>query len=126
MRRIAAIAASLALTASIGWAEAGSATAATPAVLRITNGSMWTSYIGSTSCEVDTFHSDHTFSSDGGDGGTWSGGRRTLHMTWSDGETFSGSWVKNPNKKYEEYAGLITLDGMVYNGEEHPGALPGC
>ncbi len=107
LRRVAVLAAGLAMTASVGPAAVGTASAATPAVLHIEAGSKWTAKInlgdGSGACEVDTFAANHTFTSDFRDKGTWSGGGNKVAMIWTKGYvgvTFSGSYTTTPRHEY--------------------------
>jgi hypothetical protein len=103
-RRVAVLAAGLAMTTSVGLVGAGAASASTQ-VQRLTPGSEWTLEDTGFVCEVDTFSAGHTFTSDRyGDSGTWSGGRKTIKMTWTSGSdtglTFSGTFTKTPFKDY--------------------------
>jgi hypothetical protein len=112
MRRLAATLTGLALTAGFGLAEAGTASAATPA-LHIHNGATWTLEIKGAGCEAEVFQSNGTFVSRlGGDAGTWSGGGSTLNMDWTSGVvsglTFSGHFVSTTTPV--EYKG--TLGGL--------------
>jgi hypothetical protein len=127
MRRAAAIVGGLALATSFGLAGAGVSSAAVPA-LKVQPGSKWTfedhgiEHTGG--CEVNTFASNGTFTSDlFGDAGTWSGGGATLSMTWTAGEDtfvkFNGTFTKTATVK-EYKGGISTGDaGAVVKGIVH-------
>ena len=92
------------MTASVGLAGAGAASAASPA-LHIANGSKWTMELNGAACGVETFTPTHKFTSDlFRDKGTWNGGGATMFMTWKKGAdagaTFSGMFSKTPVKQY--------------------------
>lgn len=81
LRRAAAIAAGIAMTASVGLAGACAASAASPA-LHIANGSKWTIEPNNAACGIETFTPTHKFTSDlFHDEGTWSGGGSKMFMT---------------------------------------------
>jgi hypothetical protein len=127
VRRAAAIAGGLVLTASVGLAGAGVASAAVP-VLKVQPGSHWTfedhgiEHTGG--CEIDTFSSNGTFASDlFGDSGNWSGGGPTITMTWTAGEdnalVFTGTFTKTSTVK--EYKGSLSTGdlGVLIKGVVH-------
>jgi hypothetical protein len=114
LRRVAVLAASLMMAASVGLAGAGSAFAASPA-LHIKFGSKWTFVIerGTTSneCEVLTFHAiPQDFSADrGGDAGMWSGGGESISLGWTAGvsnnQSFRGIFSKTSSG--EKFKGMV-------------------
>lgn len=94
------------MTAGVGLAGAGAASAASPA--GINNGSQWTlEDNNSGGCEVETFStSSHAFTSDlTGDTGTWSVPTpNKVKMKWTGGSdagtTFKGVLNFAPDKEY--------------------------
>jgi hypothetical protein len=127
------MAAGFAMTASVGLAVAGPASAASPAVLHIKPGSEWTAKLRGLGCELETFAADHTFTGDtsdipyGTDAGTWSGGDMTISMIWSRGPLhgwkFTGTFTKTPVK---EYRGTFTGPIGDYTGKLVKGDVSGC
>jgi hypothetical protein len=123
IRRVAMLAAGLAMTASVGLAGADSVSAASPSLLT-KPGSQWTTVI---LCEVVTFAADGTFKADYfGDAGKWSGGTRsTLHMKWTKGEdkgwSFTALSYKGALKEYEGLYGPPS--GPSYEDVLRKGAL---
>ncbi len=117
LQRVAILVAGLATTASIGFAGAGMASAAAPA-LKIKPGAIWTFEVKGAACEQDTFDTSlHTFVSDlYNDSGTWSGGGSTISMAWTTGGdsdvTFSGHFVSTTTPV--EYKG--PLGGIAHAG----------
>lgn len=125
LSRAGVLVAGLAMTASVGLAGAGAASAASP-VLHVQDGSKWTIIIFGTParCEVETFASNFTFAGNrGGDAGRWSGGGATIAMKWKQGRdtglTFGGSWVP----EFKEYAGHF---GGTGRGKEVMTKGQGC
>ncbi len=120
-RRVAVLAAGLAMTASVGLTGAGAASAASPA-LHIIGGSKWTVAVNGGNCQVDTMKASHMFVNheDTGDRGTWSGGGRTLSMTWTSGDdeglTFSGTWVSASHEYSGSFGGILVRPGHVVQG----------
>lgn len=86
LRRVAVLAAGIAMTASVGLAGVSTASAASPAP-HIKNGSQWTAEVnGGGGCEVNTFAANHTFHGGlYGDKGLWCGGGNKITMTWTAG-----------------------------------------
>lgn len=123
MRRfVVAAAAGLAMAATMAW-PGGVATAAQSA-LKVTPGSRWTvefppSVAG---CEVATFASNGTFTTDFGDSGSWAFGGRNFTMLWTSGpvspEAFTGTFTKTPVKQYVGtfYFAPIQGAGQVVKG----------
>lgn len=112
IRRAVAVATGLAMATTFGLAGTGVATAAAPA-LHVHNGSQWTAEFGDQGgCEVDTFASNGTFTGHDGDAGTWSGGGKTLSMTWTMGPAkglgFRGTFTKTPKEEYK-----YTINGVT-------------
>lgn len=124
LRRTAVLAAGLALTASIGLVGAGAASAASPA-LKIKNGAQWTNEVNGGLCEVQTFSSNGTWTSDlYGDSGTWSGGGDRIDIKWTGGDeaglTFHGPFTTTPTK---EYSGKFGGFGVGATGQEVKGVV---
>ncbi len=125
MRRIGVAAGGLAIAAALGLVGAGSASAA-PA-LKIKNGAEWTIEVNNAECEVQTFSSNGTWTSDrNGDAGTWSGGGETIHIKWitglEDGLTFKGTYTKTPTKEYSgKFGGMAHGAGVT--GQEVKGVV---
>jgi hypothetical protein len=125
-RRVAVLAAGLAMATSVGLAGAGAASAASPAALNINKThSVWTVEVhkpGERGCELVQFlFPGHTFwSPQQNDAGTWSGGNSTLAMTWTSGadagETFSGHFVSSP----EAYKGNMGGTAIGLKGKLTP------
>lgn len=104
---VAALAAGLAMTASVGLAGAGGAAFAASPALKIEPDSQWTMRFnfgnGADACQIDTFAANDTFTADNGDHGKWSGGGHTVSMTWIEGGvilTFSGTYTATPKAAY--------------------------
>jgi hypothetical protein len=105
----------------------GGVASATAPALKVQPGSRWTledhgiEHTGG--CEIDTMRANGTFTSDlFGDSGTWSGGGRTITMTWTAGSdsgvTFSGTFTRTPVKEYS--GSLSTGDlGVLVKGIVH-------
>jgi hypothetical protein len=116
-RRATLFAATLVMVTGFALAGAGPTSAATP--LRIKPGSVWTAISADAVCQVVTFRSGGVFTSQNGPSGTWSGGRKSLTMTWpgSPGQdlTFKGTFTKVPLK---EYSGVFEdmFPGQVEKG----------
>jgi hypothetical protein len=110
-RRAALFAGALALATGIGATGASVASAATLAKVKVAPGSKWSVVSAQVFCEVVTFHANGTFTSKNGPSGTWTGGGKTLTMTWpgTAGFTFSGTWSRVPLK---EYAGTFNGNSM--------------
>jgi hypothetical protein len=124
-KRAALFAAVLGMATSFGLVGTGVVSAAAPATLKIQPGSRWTAVSADAFCEVVTFHANGTFTSHNGPGGTWSGGGKTLSMTWpgtgpNPAATFSGTFTTVP---FKEYVG--TFDG-AYDGAVEKGTGHGC
>ncbi len=129
LRRVTVLAAGLAMTASVGLAGAGAASAASPA-LHIKPGAMWSFVVkGERSfCEQDTFSSNGTFTADKyNDSGTWTGGGKTITVNWTAGSgspsTFTGTFRKTP---VAEYKGTAVFMGHTFSVKLIEGALAGC
>jgi hypothetical protein len=120
VQNAAVVAGGIAMTAGLGLAGAGTASAAAPA-LKIHNGDLWTVHVnGKSTCEVDTFNTiTHRFTSDlFNHKGTWSGGASTIFMTWKKGVhaggTFSGTFSKPPKAYISNFGGTLTsLTGQL-------------
>lgn len=125
LRRTVAIAAGLALTASVGLVGAGAASAVSPA-MHIKPGAQWTAEVNGSGCEVETFSANNTFTGDmDGDYGSWSGSGPSISMVWSgrgaDPLTFVGTFTKTPVK---EYAGRFNgSQPNSYSGQLVEGAV---
>ncbi len=128
LRRVAVLAAGLAMTAGVGLAGAGAASAASPA-LKIKTDSQWTIRInfgnGAGACQVDTFAVNDNFTADNGDHGKWSGGGHTVSMTWIKGNedlTFSGTYTATPKPEYiGKFGGIDAGDkGRLIEGAIAP------
>jgi hypothetical protein len=114
----------LVMTTSFGLAglaawpsTAASATASSKT--KISSGSKWTVVSAQVFCEVVTFHAKGTFTSKNGASGTWTGGGKTLEMTWpgTAGFTFSGTWSRAPLKEYTgTFNGNDQFPGQVEEG----------
>jgi hypothetical protein len=77
-------------------------------------------------CYVVTFKSNGTFHDDVGQTGTWSGGGKTLSMTWNAGInsfSFSGTFTKTPTK---EYGGYFVVGEVLDSGQVVKGSVSGC
>jgi hypothetical protein len=127
LRRVAVLAAGLAMTTSLGLAVVDSASAASPA-LHIKPGSLWMIKSERGGCENETFEADHTFSADRyGDSGTWSGSGATVSMRWTAGTdtgvTFGGTFTTTPVRNYVGF-----LHSMTARAHAHliKGSVPGC
>jgi hypothetical protein len=122
LRRAVAMAAGLAMTASVGLAGASTASAASPAVLHIKPGSEWTAEVnGGGGCEVQTFAANHTFRGGSYDEGLWSGGGNKIAMTWTagyvSGLTFTGTFTRTPTKEYVgNFGGISATTGQLVKG----------
>jgi hypothetical protein len=124
LRQAGMIAAGLAMATTAGLVGVSVASASTPA-LKIKPGSLWTTELKGGGCEVDTFNSNGTFTSDlGGEFGTWSGGLHTLAVTWTggtdEGLKFSGTFTRAPVK---EYHGTFTFGVSQGKGQIVKGAV---
>ena len=122
LRRAAVLAAGLAMTAGVGLAGGGAASAASP-VLHVKPGSNWTAEVnGGGGCEVETFAANHTFHGGlYGDKGPWSGGGNRITMTWTAGYvtglTFTGTFTKTPTKEYVgNFGGIAAATGQLVKG----------
>jgi hypothetical protein len=122
VRRAAVLAAGLAMTASVGLAGGGAASAVTP-VPHIKPGSTWTAEVnGGGGCEVETFAANHTFHGGlYGDKGQWSGGGNEITLTWTGGYvaglTFTGAFSKTPTKEYVgNFGGRAAATGQLVKG----------
>ena len=121
IRQAAVCAAGLAMTASVGLAGVGAASAASPALM-VKAGSQWTAEVKGASCEIVTFAANGTFSGDmSNDSGTWSGGGKTINLKWTrghaDGLTFNGTFTKTPTKEYKGgFGGLVVGPGQLVKG----------
>jgi hypothetical protein len=127
LRQAAMTVAGLAMATGFGLAGVGVASAASPA-LKVKPGSQWTLEFhgveGTGGCEVDTMASNGTFTSDlFGDSGTWSGGGKTLHMTWTTGSDngviFNGTFTTTPRRQYKGsfnsgFSGAV-IEGVVHS-----------
>jgi hypothetical protein len=125
VRRAAMVASGLALTASLGLTGAGVASAASPALI-IKAHSIWTAELKGGGCEhVQFTDAGHTFTSDGTDAGTWSGGNATIGMKWTAGGDvglkFNGNFVSTT--KPVEYKGLFSEAGATAHGKLVKGAI---
>ncbi len=111
MKRLAVAAASVCM-GTIGLAGvAGAAKAPNP----ITSGSQWTIYSTGFTCEeVLTFTPHHFTGSQGGDAGTYTGGKTALILRWKAGEdrgaVGAGEYANTSGGEYEL---LIGRDGYV-------------
>jgi hypothetical protein len=116
IRRVAMVATGLAMAGSFGL---GGAATSGATGLKITPGSHWTSETKNHGCEIETFKANGTFKSDDGNTGTWSGGGKTVTMTWTSGPpnglVFNGTFTKSPTKRY-----VGTFD--TYKSQLVPGA----
>ena len=131
LRRAAVIAAGLAMATSFGFAGAGMASAAAPA-LKIKPGAIWSMEynVGSNPCLQN--HFEVTSKTSGGfndedfDQGTWSGGGSTIKMKWTagtfEGWTFKGTYTTTPVK---EYVGSFGGGGAGVTGQLVKGVPPG-
>jgi hypothetical protein len=130
LRRVAVLAAGLATTASVGLAGAGAASAASPA-LHIVAGSRWTVEVTQgNGCEVAHFEANHTFwvhPVGNGDVGTWSGGGKSITLTWTSGPDtgtiFEGTFHTTP---IEQYVGTYSFTGGSSPGELVKGHAANC
>jgi hypothetical protein len=127
VRRAAAAAAGLAMTATVGLVGVGTARAVAPATLHITNHSIWTMKpVGGGACQWDEFNTTKdTFKSTSeiGDRGTFSQTSTTIDMTWTAGVrswTFHGTWGGRV------FTGSIGVPGGTVPGRLVPGAAPKC
>jgi hypothetical protein len=128
LRRAAVLVAGLAMTASLGLAGAGAASATAPATDNVGNHTTWTMKpVGGGACEWDKFNTTKdTFvsTSEPGDAGTFSQTNTTIDMTWTAGPhtgwTFQGTW----NGKV--YSGLIGGTAGGVRGRLVSGARPRC
>lgn len=124
LRWVPMVAASLAMTASVGLTSVGTASAVSPE-LHIHNGATWTLEINRGSCEGETFDSNFTFTGQfGGDAGTWSGGGSTLQMKWTAGghkgwKLVDATFRTTPAT---EYKGVLTGGGNSSVAEVVKGA----
>ena len=126
LRRVAVLAAGLALTASVGLAGAGAASAATPA-LHIKPGFPWTIKVKGGWCEVENMAGDHTFFSESfGDTGGWQYGGPKVKMIWMSGVhtgwKFHGTW----NVASKAYIGSFGGTGAGFTGRLIEGTAPRC
>ncbi len=131
LRRAAVIAAGLAMATSFGLAAVGAASAAAPA-LHIKPGAIWTikEKANGGGCEQEKFAANgifHAATSHGGnDAGTWSGGRSTIHMSWTAGGdagiAFKGNFVSSTGI----YKGLISANGSTVATNLIHKPVPGC
>ena len=112
LRRVGVLGAGLAMTASVGLAGVGVASAASQA--SIGNHSMWTTEINGIGwCEIDTFvTTNKTFTGDyDGDGGIWSGGTTSVKMKWTAGG-FKGTKFKGTyNSSSKAFVGHFFYSG---------------
>lgn len=123
LHRAAVIAAGLAMTASVGLAGTGAASAAS-AGQHIKPGAKWTMEIdvNSFGCEVETFHANGTFTADKlGDSGTWNGGGRTIGMLWKAGAdtfgNFNATFTRTPVSEYSgPFGGTLGGRGQLVKG----------
>ena len=130
VRRAAMVASGIALTASVGLAGAGVASAAASTQQHIKDGSEWTvEPHGASLCDVATFHSDGTFTGSFGDSGLWStfssGNELVMIFAPSDGLTlkFNGEYIQAS----KEYSGTLKMTGQRKNaGVVVKGAAPHC
>jgi hypothetical protein len=128
LRRVAALVAGLAMTASVGLIGVGSASAASPT--SINNGSHWTLEVNGGTCEIFKFSTtNHTFSTTefGGDNGKWSvPAPNKVKMKWTGGNdaglTFKGTY----HSSVKEYSGSFGGIGFGLTGLLVKGSVPGC
>jgi hypothetical protein len=128
LRRVALIAAGLAMATGVGLAGVTTASAATPhAKQNITPGN-WTLFVTGAGCEVDSFTSSGTFSTTefGGDAGNWAGGGSAIALAWTAGSDtgllFSGTYIKSSNSFRGKFGGF----GFGLSGKLVQGARAGC
>jgi hypothetical protein len=118
LRRVAVLGAGLAMTASVGLAGGGAASAASQA--SIGNHSKWTAEINHINfCEIETFvTTNKTFTGDyDGDGGIWSGGTTSVKLRWTTGG-FNGTKFKGTyNSSSKAFVGHFSFDGSTYPGQ---------
>jgi hypothetical protein len=109
-RKAAVCTAGLAMTAGLGLAGVGTASAAAPA-LHIKTDSIWTFKEDIGPCERDVFEPNGTWASSRpvGDVGTWSGGGPTIKVKWTAGPgqgfRFHGTSYVAASKEYLGYIG---------------------
>ena len=111
VRRATMAVTGVALATSLGLAGAGVATAA-KTTLHVKNGSKWNVQILGSGCDIATFKSSGTFTTNPSTGtGTWSGGSASLIMKWTAGNDsglkFKGTYVSSS----KEYSGTISGSG---------------
>jgi hypothetical protein len=95
-RRTGGVAAGLILAATL--ACTGSVASAAQPAIKTKPGSQWTFAEKGAACEVETFASGGTWTSDQyGDSGTYTGGGSSIQLIWTAGDdeglTYSGHWV---------------------------------
>lgn len=131
MVRRAAMAAGILIATSLGLAQAGTASAATPA-LHVKDGSKWTMGFENGGCEIQTFssHGSFTFVSDlFGDHGTWSAAGDSLTMKWTGGSEAGWKFKGTYNVSTKAYFGNLggTAKGLQLTAILDKGAsTDGC
>ena len=127
VRRVAVLAAGLAMTAGVGLAGVGAASAAATPKLHLT-ATPWTFKVDhSTFCEVLNFNLQNLmFSSPNGDHGNWAGGGSTLALAWTGGPDsgllFSGSFVSSSMS----YKGSLNDLSQSDKAKVVQGSVGGC
>lgn len=121
MRRMMVMTAGLALAATMGLTGVAGAAPAAPTT-HVKPGSMWTNEVTGEGCEIETFGTGHSFTSDLGDAGVYVGGGTKITEVWTaggaDGLVFKGNWVAARG----DYAGTFREDGISTPGRLVPGA----
>jgi hypothetical protein len=133
VRNTIKVAAGLTLSAGLAVTSIG-AVPAGAAVLHVKPGQLWTSYYNHKTgdCEVLTIDAGHMFVETNGkdsDVGTYTGGGRTVTLTWTGGDgkglTFTGTW----HGASQDYTGKFHNGGNTVPGTFNPGVDPlgeGC
>jgi hypothetical protein len=115
------------LTLSAGLVLVGiGALPADAAVLHVKPGQQWTAYANGSACEVVTIQAGHKFVETSGsftDSGTYTGGARTITLSWTagvdSGTTMTGHWngvAKDYNVRYN--GGILTGSGTFNKGSD--------
>ncbi len=107
MRRLAVLAAGLAMVATLGVTGVSGAAASVPA-LHVKPGGVWTELNKQGGCEVQTFATGGTWTADiGGDAGTYTGGGKTLLETWTAGQDATLTFTAKYSRSKKKYVGTF-------------------